>query len=382
MKTRNTLLLLIALAAASLFIIPGKAHAQVGVRVSFQTFYDQLGPDGSWVSYPNYGYVWIPRVGAGFRPYATNGHWVYTDDGWTWVSDYSWGWAPFHYGRWGWDDDLGWYWIPDSEWAPAWVTWGGYDNYYAWAPLGPGISFSVGWRAPANYWVSCPRQYIGVGGFGNHVIVNNNVTVINRINIINVQHNTYRSRNYNMGPAPADVQRYTHRPVQPAHIIESRSPGTTRVANGSLSIYRPAVNRQSVAEARPSHFQPKENFKPVNRPAPNNPPVNNRPTPTRPGNNTPPPAHNNRPGNPGNPGNGMPHQQQPVHTQTQRPVNTPPVQTQPVRPPQQQHNPPPQQHEQRSMPMQPPHNNPAPMPHPMPQQQQHNPPPRPEEHRP
>jgi len=43
-----------------------------------------------------------------------------TDDGMTWVSDYNWGWAPFHYGRWDYNDSYGWFWIPDNEWGPAW----------------------------------------------------------------------------------------------------------------------------------------------------------------------------------------------------------------------------------------------------------------------
>ena len=69
--------------------------------VSYQTFYDELTPHGRWIQSPEYGYVWVPNVGAGFRPYSTNGHWVWTDNyEWMWVSNYRWGWAPFHYGRW------------------------------------------------------------------------------------------------------------------------------------------------------------------------------------------------------------------------------------------------------------------------------------------
>ncbi len=77
--------------------------------VNFQLFYDQLDPYGTWVEYQNYGYVWMPDVDQGFIPYGTDGHWVFTDNGWTWVSDYSWGWAPFHYGRWAYDDTYGWF---------------------------------------------------------------------------------------------------------------------------------------------------------------------------------------------------------------------------------------------------------------------------------
>jgi hypothetical protein len=98
--------------------------------VSYQTFYDNLSPYGQWIDYPNYGYVWSPSVGADFKPYATNGHWVYTDMGWTWASDYNWGWATFHYGRWFYDNSYGWLWVPGYDWAPAWVSWRSSNDYY------------------------------------------------------------------------------------------------------------------------------------------------------------------------------------------------------------------------------------------------------------
>src|SRR5690242_9268795 len=74
--------------------------AKAQVAVSFQVFYNDLAPYGTWVSYPSYGYAWVPAMGGGFRPYYTGGHWAYTDEGWMWLSDYDWGWAPFHYGTW------------------------------------------------------------------------------------------------------------------------------------------------------------------------------------------------------------------------------------------------------------------------------------------
>src|ERR1700752_5287025 len=53
-------------------------------EVTFQSFYDQLSPYGQWIEDPDYGYVWLPDVNSDFKPYATNGNWVYTDEGWTW----------------------------------------------------------------------------------------------------------------------------------------------------------------------------------------------------------------------------------------------------------------------------------------------------------
>ena len=109
------------------------------VTISFQTFYDQLSPYGEWISTSDYGYVWRPYIdpSEGFMPYSSRGNWAFTNLGWTWVSDYDWGWATFHYGRWYYDDFLGWMWIPGYEWAPAWVTWGSYNNYWGWAPMVP-----------------------------------------------------------------------------------------------------------------------------------------------------------------------------------------------------------------------------------------------------
>src|ERR1700689_5327455 len=67
---------------------------------SFQTFYDQLGDQGTWVQTDDYGYVFQPNVSdPNWAPY-TDGHWAYTDVGWMWVSDEPWGWATYHYGRW------------------------------------------------------------------------------------------------------------------------------------------------------------------------------------------------------------------------------------------------------------------------------------------
>src|ERR1043165_7220059 len=114
-----------------------KTNAQFSATISIQAFYNELRPYGQWVDDPEYGYVWIPDVGPGYRPYYTRGHWVMTDYGAMWVSGYSWGWAPFHYGRWVYSSYYGdWVWIPDTEWGPAWVSWRWGGVYCGWAPLG------------------------------------------------------------------------------------------------------------------------------------------------------------------------------------------------------------------------------------------------------
>jgi len=91
---------------------------------------------GHWRHEPAYGYVWVPRVHRGWRPYY-HGHWVWTRCGWTWVSYEPWGWVPYHYGRWAYVVGHGWAWVPGSAWGPGWVVWTEGPGWIAWAPLGP-----------------------------------------------------------------------------------------------------------------------------------------------------------------------------------------------------------------------------------------------------
>jgi len=113
-------------------------------------FRGSLSPYGEWISVPGVGEVWRPYervVGAGFQPYASSGHWVYTDYGWAWQSDYAWGWAPFHYGRWVYRPRWGWLWRPGRQWGPAWVEWRQSAGYVGWAPMGPA---GVEWIEPVS----------------------------------------------------------------------------------------------------------------------------------------------------------------------------------------------------------------------------------------
>ncbi|HMR84909.1 MAG TPA: hypothetical protein PKE30_17305, partial [Niabella sp.] len=76
----NSLGIGLILALGLLSAKPADGQPGVGVSINFQTFYDELSPHGDWIDYPEYGYTWRPRVGSDFRPYATNGNWVYTND--------------------------------------------------------------------------------------------------------------------------------------------------------------------------------------------------------------------------------------------------------------------------------------------------------------
>ena len=165
-----------ALAAAllaSTVAIDVLATPAVAQEVSFDTFHDQLAQYGAWVYSDRWGEVWMPfDVSYNFRPYDTNGHWVYTEDyGWYWASDYPWGDIAFHYGRWVNDPYDGWLWIPGYEWSPAWVMWRRNDRYVGWMPMPPdrrflgssgvnvGLNFGNGFALSFNFGSS--NDYYG-----------------------------------------------------------------------------------------------------------------------------------------------------------------------------------------------------------------------------
>jgi len=221
-----------------------------------QVFYDELSPYGQWIDYPDYGYVWQPNVEEGFRPYVTDGNWVYSDYGWTWVSDFSWGWAPFHYGNWFYDNSYGWLWEPGHQWAPAWVTWGQSGNYYGWAPVPPqGNNMGGEWRPRNEDWNFVPAQNIAAAHV-NRYVVQNNTTVINNTTIINnvttnnvttnnITNNITNNRNtstviYNRGPRVTDVENITNTKIQQVKINGSARPGQS-MANNQLNVYRPDI---------------------------------------------------------------------------------------------------------------------------------------------
>jgi hypothetical protein len=207
--------------------------AQPGVAVSFDLFYDELSPYGNWMSHPQYGSVWSPFVDRDFQPYATDGRWVVTEFGNTWVSDYDWGWAPFHYGRWFFDDFRGWLWVPDYEWGPAWVSWRSGGDYYGWTPLGPGIGVNVIVNVPFHRWFFVPRTYLYRPRiFGFCVPRNRVVRVYNQTTIIN---NFYQvnNRTYVYGPPRQEVERYSRQPVPVYQANELRSNRNVRSSEQS-----------------------------------------------------------------------------------------------------------------------------------------------------
>ena len=261
--------LILKIVALSLVIVlgsslPNKTSAQNYNNrgdVSYQTFYDELSPYGQWVDYPNYGYVWVPDSGPDFRPYNTNGHWVWTDDyEWMWVSDYDWGWGPFHYGRWEEDAFYGWFWVPGYEWSPAWVAWRDGGDYYGWAPLRPGINISInfnigGYSPPYNYWSFAPRRYITSPRIFDYCVDRRqNVTIINYTTII-INNNHYSSNyGFRSGPGRYEAERYCGR-INPVRFRDSYSPGRTQFRNNELSVYRPNVRKDNERHFAPRQFE-------------------------------------------------------------------------------------------------------------------------------
>ena len=239
--------------------------------VGYDAFYNQLSPYGTWIDYPDYGYVWSPNTGPDFRPYATNGHWVYTDYGWTWYSDYDWGWATFHYGRWFYEDGYGWLWKPGKEWAPAWVTWGQSGDYYGWAPIAPNVPNENNWQPPQHYWNFVPAKQVTNVNVNNYVVnttnnvtvvnnITNNVTIINNVNNVtnnnatnNVTNNNIVNNKtvYNGGPKVKDVERATNSPVQHVVINQSAKAGGSSLSGNQLTIYHPVVKATANGDVKP-----------------------------------------------------------------------------------------------------------------------------------
>lgn len=136
-------------------------------HVSRETIgYEDLDANGSWSDVPDYGWVWAPRVNAGWAPYR-DGRWAWVEPwGWTWIDAAPWGFAPFHYGRWA-NYRGGWVWVPGTRvvrpvYAPALVAFVGGPragvafsiggvNGVAWFPLGPHEVYHPGYRVSEAY---------------------------------------------------------------------------------------------------------------------------------------------------------------------------------------------------------------------------------------
>ncbi|MEN9697725.1 MAG: hypothetical protein RLZ56_1146 [Bacteroidota bacterium] len=257
-------------------------EAQVGpTEQTYQVFYDRLAPFGNWITDPQYGYVWVPNVELDFVPYSTNGHWVYASIGWTWVSNYNWGWAAFHYGRWFFQLGRGWIWIPGHEWGPAWVIWGDIDDYYGWAPMGPGTIVGDGWRPPAAYWNFVPRKHIYQRDLHRYIMdrsfsprFSNNINIIQNKQLNPFENPNHKDREHdngrsfiNLGPKFEDVQNRVNRNIRPVRIHENPAPAGTSSNRRDLFIYKPPIMHEEAQKQIPNKPMPIQKT-PVVSPAP------------------------------------------------------------------------------------------------------------------
>src|SRR3989339_723765 len=255
MKSKFNLILIYFIFTLCISINPEKVSAQEG-SITFQVFYDELSPYGTWVDNYEYGYVWIPNVNFGFTPYSTNGYWLYTDEGWAWVSYYSWGWAPFHYGRWFNDNHYGYMWIPDNEWGPGWVTWRQADGYYGWAPIGPNVqvsvAYSVDYEVANNQWTFVKEKDFGKTNIDNYYIKNKkNGALISKSKAIkNIRKDDSRNVIYNAGPDKIEVEKSTGKSISQISIKAIDKPGQ-HLNNDQLQMYRPKMEKNIPDQQKP-----------------------------------------------------------------------------------------------------------------------------------
>jgi len=218
--------------------------AQSRMYGSFNSFYDDLAPYGRWANNREYGEVWIPNVERGFQPYATRGHWAVTEYGNTWVSDYDWGWAPFHYGRWAFDDFYGWIWVPGQEWGPAWVSWRSDNDYYGWAPLGPGVDVNININIPVARWIFVPKRYIVQRNVYDYCVPRQRVEYVYRNTVVINNIYVNGNRRYASGPYRNDMERSTRQRIDVYRVENYGRPGRMEERDGALRVYRPESNQR------------------------------------------------------------------------------------------------------------------------------------------
>lgn len=259
MKTSTKISVFIILVITTLWAVPQRTSAQ-NENISLQVFYDELGNYGTWIDNPDFGYVWVPNVQPGFRPYVTNGHWVFTDYGWTWSSNYPWGWAAFHYGRWYWDEQYGNVWVPDTEWGPAWVIWRQSPGYYGWAPMSPGMSIGTSYgrnNIPLGSWCFVRDRDLMRYDIGNYFIDRFRYSALIGVSslLFNIHIDARYNYSYVYGPERGDFQRRYGRAINPIRIYDNDRPGQY-LRGDRYSIYRPQFNRRGDAyrNSRPSNF--------------------------------------------------------------------------------------------------------------------------------
>ena len=228
-----------------LLLLLGLWPAPARAEVSFDFFYSNLSPHGSWLVSARYGRVWQPSVyRRDWNPYY-DGHWVYADVGWTWVSDYEWGAIPYHYGTWVDDPEFGWTWAPGYVWAPSWVVFRTGPDYIGWAPVSPRFSVGVSFGAPVAgpfVFVSArdflaPRVRTCVVPQSRTRIIINNTRIVNTLAV-------EKHVVVNRGPDLRIIERASGRSVRavPIDQVPRVAPGR-RVTRDQLAVDRRVAQR-------------------------------------------------------------------------------------------------------------------------------------------
>jgi hypothetical protein len=177
--------------------------------------WSDLDANGSWYDVPDQGYVWSPYDAAnpGFDPYGC-GNWMsYPQYGYMFVPCNSWGFLPYSCGSWNFFSGFGWGWNPGYGGCNPWWFGGGFYP-------GPRIgSFPPGYRPP--------HRPIGPGGphYPGHPVP---VIAVNRLPRVGAT--PYPSREHG---APVTIAGNTVTPMRPVieRFGEGRAPaGSPRLA--------------------------------------------------------------------------------------------------------------------------------------------------------
>jgi hypothetical protein len=249
------LLAVSALSASTAVAAPQPLLYSPSLRVDIDLFYDDLAPYGDWIEYQDYGWAWVPRVDADWRPY-TIGRWAWTDEyGWMWVSDEPFGWATYHYGRWIEDADYGWVWIPGYEWGPAWVSWRMGDDAVGWAPLPPRFRWDddEGFRfasddfdryIPARDYCFVPERSFVSFRVHQYLLPRSYSTRYVRMTRNVTDYRPSQGRVFNRGIDVDRLQRTIDHAVprvRPVDVTSVRDVHHAQVQRGEVPVFRPAV---------------------------------------------------------------------------------------------------------------------------------------------
>jgi hypothetical protein len=243
-----TLLRIAAVAGAALYAAgcvlvparPASTSTQISTVGEFDT---ALSPYGEWIVVRGQGRGWRPYVrvvGADFVPYATGGYWLNTDLGWTFETSWSWGWAPFHYGRWFFDQDAGWVWVPDTVWGPAWVEWRYGGGYVGWAPLPP-PHVSVVVREYEPRWFFVETRYFVTTDVRAYVLPSANARVVFSVTTPVGREVEESGRRWYAGPEAERISVEVGRPVPTARVRPPRPGRFERAEVVSVDERRPSM---------------------------------------------------------------------------------------------------------------------------------------------